>query len=74
MTKPEHRECVPSSPSVVGKPLKGKVNLYGYGKLAHKAVPVKDIRSAVEWAEHEMLHTNKDKIDVLYEAFEDVLK
>ena len=33
-----------------------------------------DIRSAVLWAEHEMLHTNKDKINVLYEAFEDVMK
>ena len=33
----------------------------------------KDIRSAVEWAEHEMLHTSRNHIDILYEAFEDVM-
>lgn len=52
-------------------PLKGKQHHYDI--IGNTFYSGEDIRSAVEWAEHEMLHTPKNRIDILYEAFEDVM-
>jgi len=32
------------------------------------------VRQQIRWAEHEILHTNKKPVDILYEAFEEVMK